>query len=202
MARNTYEKKYTQHAFIISNVDIDANEFYEELPPEAFSNPALKMTVLKCEIDRSPKLGIEEFFSTECFEENYPDFNACYMKALFGGTESWKLSAVEIRNELLSIKFATDRKPVIDETGRIRNNAEVIGFAIGEVSLQFEMDYQDGLPPLRHIVDFVDHDGDDGSQIITITKMIGERKLQKIEMHGDNFGYLLGNGLHCLVTEY
>lgn len=202
MARNTYEKVYKYDGFIISNADISNNEFYKKLPPEAFLNPALKMTVLRCKIDSSPELGVEEFFNIEWPEKNYPDFNGCYMKALFGDTKSWRLSTVLVSNELLLIRFATDRKPVADEAGRMHNDAEVIGYTIGEVKLQFEMDYQDGLPPLIHIVDFVDHNESDESQIITITKMIGKRKLRKIEMRGDNFGYPIRNGLHCHVTEY
>lgn len=202
MACNTYETYYKNDSFIISNCFLEKYKRSESLPPEAFTNPPLRMSVLKCIIENEPDDGIDRFYDSAGWYYNHPEFTKNYMQAVRGELQRWKMAAISISTESFGIIFATDHKPVLNKRGEPMGDGYIECYTSGEITLLIEMDFQDNLLPVFHRVEYINKSDSEYGQEITITKMIGKRKIKKIQMREDNFGKPAKSGLYCLVTEY
>lgn len=201
MASNTYGRFYENDHFIISNTDVEKFDFGYRVPKEAMERPPLKMTVLRCKHDHCPKSTIIDFCDDAAWEYNHPEFAKNYLQALQGKLDGWKMTTVVIGIEIFRFYFATNRSPFIKENGEKAGDSMLECYMYGEVELLFEMDYHDGLPPICHKISYTNHSESEHGMVIKITKMIGQRKIRKIEMREDDFAYYK-EGYYCRVTEY
>lgn len=211
MAKMTYGVflEHMHHCYIISNAGLD---FAEDTVPESFTNPPIKMTVLRTDSE-----DLRYAFSATDNDWNHPELVDNLERALRGELPGWVLTGVNVAADGIYLIYRTEHEPFVAEDGFLRGDGQVI--PLGDYKLLFEIDRADGLPveryevEYRHVPEYVlEHReapdpraaGRDTYEVdvTRITEFIGTRKRRLLELRGDNHGQSEEHGRHCRITEY
>ncbi len=193
---------HESHCYIISNADA---EFAEDILPETFANPSIKMTILETETD-----NLEYVFSAGENPLNHPELVENLVQVLYGELPGWSLTGVNVNAEGLYLVYRTRQEPVLNDDGELCNDGVV--FTTGNFKLLFEVDHADGTPIERYEVEHCKvmrrdpkstYCTSDMINAVYITEYVGKRKCRYIELREDNHGqpFIFGKQ-YCRITEY
>lgn len=204
MAKITYGLylDHAPHCYIISNAD---TQYAEDIVPDSFTNPPIKMTILEADQD---ELGY--MFDVNENPQNHPELVKNLTQALRGELPGWALTGVNVSADGLYLIYSTKHEPVMTDNELLCGDGVV--FTYGNFKLLFEADHADGMPVERyevkhckvprgkskdtgHVADMVD--------AVYVTEYIGKRKHRYIELRKDEHSQpFIPGKQYCLITEY
>lgn len=198
MARIKYDRYLLDGDDLVTITNTDSDTL-EAITPESFTNPPIKMRLL-----RIPESDYERL-CYDCFEhhnENYPNFEVSLAdgeQMLRGELPGWRLVGVKLAPELGLWGYYVNEQLAKQEYLNKREGAEVFVRFPDDIEVELEVDYVDGLPA-RHYICKV---GDCSSEFATeITEYLGKRKVRKLEYSEGESGGDDRKGWLCHITEY
>ncbi len=198
MARIKYDRYLLDGDDLVTITNTDSDTM-EAITPESFTNPPIKMRLL-----RIPESDYERL-CYDCFEhhnENYPNFEVSLAdgeQMLRGELPGWRLVGVKLAPELGLWGYYVNERLAKQEDLNKREGAEVFVRFPDDIEVELEVDYVDGLPA-RHYICKV---GDCSSEFATeITEYLGKRKVRKLEYSEGESGGDDRKGWLCHITEY
>lgn len=202
MAKMTYGRyldSVEDCCLIISNKDRTLTNYVTHNKPSQDS--PMTMSIVESSGD-----DMKYVFDVDMNDRNHPDFVKNWEKILRGELKEWILRNVFISSEGLTLQYSARSWPKVPDDDKNYLENMVYVYHGQYLKLLFTKKYNDGLPDVRHVVELEDCYEENGGlkfTTVTTTKLIGERKVQKIELRSDDFGQdCEPNKEYAVITEY
>lgn len=197
MARIKYDLYLHDLDELIAISSTDGDRFVD-VTQESFKNPPIKLAIL----ERDCSDAVVEHFSIDGNDRVTQELYGKKADLLFGRLPAWRLVGVDISPICLSMYYVAVCPDGDEACGDLQYDSAFVYFVANEpTKMEFTVDYADGMPPRRYVLQLepldVVHEFD--ALHVIITEYVGKRKVRSIEF---TEGEETEQGQLCHITEY